>query len=172
MTETLLIGVVGGIIGIAGTLLGTYVTWRLRLKDRRRAACVRFLAVSQRAVNLFLSLISGRDLVRRRLTFVSLLDQVTDAQSELLVLASPRVLAAADELNDLVMELVPTVTEILTRGHPWKVMNVSDSPQAQSFLDRWGKARGNFVLAVDRELSARGFLARRRARSRWSPNDE
>src|SRR5688572_3130557 len=99
--ETGIIAVVSGGVGIAGAVLGTYVAWRLRLKDERRAACVRFLSVSQRATNHFLSLISGRDLIRRRLDFYRLLDQVTDAQSELLVAASPRVLEAADRINDL-----------------------------------------------------------------------
>ena len=166
MTETVLVGAMSGAIGIVGTLLGTYVTWRLRLKDRRREACVRFLAVSQRAVNLFLSLISGRDLVRRRLQFLSLLDQVTDAQSELLVLASPRVLDAADELNDVVMDLVPVVTMVLTRGNPWRVINVAESPEAGNVLERWAEGRGSFIAAVERDLATRGYLARRRARSR------
>jgi len=162
--ETVLVAVVSGGVGIAGAVLGTYVAWKLRLKDERRASCVRFLSVSQRATNHFLSLISGRDLIRRRLDFYRLLDQVTDAQSELLVAASPRVLEAADRINDLVMDMVPRVTEALTRARPWRIVNLSESPPMQRLLDEWGRARVDFVAAVDRELPARGPLTRRRTR--------
>lgn len=169
MSESVIVGIVTGVTGILGTLLGIYATWRLQLRNRRREECVRFLAVSHRVVNQFLSLIHGRDLVRRRLSFVALLNNMTDAQSSLLVHGSPRILDASDRLIELAQEFVPTVTAILRGSHPWRVANLSESPQVKDVLERWRDARGQFISAVDRELPARGFLARRRARSRWAP---